>query len=215
MRREAPDPRFYSEIRDLNLEFLRLIRTARRGTCTLFGLDSSVVDQLVRLTVSQLESVAATPCLLAVVASGAEPATRRSVIAEPALDNELQWQEATRVFLASLLTYVWQTARRDPLLAGLCAGWPSEGSTQLREASFRDLHAFCDSRQHALRARFHVHPRFWPDLVSAARAGDAQRVHLARMSGIQLALNPRSSVVPNDSGQFSDGTLSRPGVGLR
>jgi hypothetical protein len=125
------------------------------------------------------------------------------MISEPSIESDTHWQEASRIFLASLLTYVWQIARRDPLLSGLCAGHSSDWSASLREASFRELRQICDSRQNELQARFHAHPRFWPDLVSAARAGDLQRVHLARMSGIQLALNTGDAAAASDHASHS------------
>lgn len=198
MRREAPDPRFYSEIHDLNLEFLRLVKDGRRGTRRVFGLDSAVADQIARLTAAQLEAAVATPCLLAVIARIRQPGPLGTMISEPPLEAEAQWQEASRVFLASLMTYVWQTARRDPLLASLCAGRANDCGAPVREAGFRELRMLCDSRNYALRARFHEHPRFWQDLVSAARGGDPHRVHLARMSGIQLALLTGAVSAGND-----------------
>lgn len=215
MRREAPDQRFYSEIRDLNLEFLRLVRDGRRGTRPVFGLDSGVADQLGRLMAAQLEAAAATPCLLAGVARVRQPGPLATKISEPPLETEVQWQEASRVFLASLMTYVWQTARRDPLLAGLCAGPANDWAAPLREAGFRELRELCDSRHYGLTARFHGHPRFWQDLVSAARGGDPQRVHLARMSGIQLALVAGPVGAATNLPSLPEKSLSRRGETLR
>lgn len=188
MRREAPDPRFYAEIGDLNLGFLRLVAQGRRGSSPVLGLDSGVVEQLVRLTASQLEAVAATPCLLAGIAPYERTTVPASGVAEPRHDSDDGWLEATRLFAAGLITYVWQTVRRDSLLGGLCVGRAPGWTENIATLSFRELSRYAGSADHHLEARFLRHERFWPDLIRAVREGNVQRLRLTQLTGIQLAL---------------------------
>lgn len=185
MQREAPDRHFYAEMRDLNLEFLMLVmRCRQRPGEPVFGLDAAVVDHLRRLGPAQLESMATTPCLLAGLRATPPPGLVRA--AEPRLGEESPPAADGCVFAAGLLTYVCQMVRRDPLRAALCAGpapgWPAAG---LR---LRDIHACARQARLHLEARFCRHPRFWPDLVCAAREGEPRRLELARLAAIQLAV---------------------------
>lgn len=188
MRREPPDPGFYAEIRDLNLECLRLVIEGRRGVRPVLGLDSAIVEQISRLTSTQLEAVAGTPCLLAALSAVRPAGTVPDGIAEPLHESDARWLDATRVFTAGLITYVWQTARRDPLLAGLCVGPVTRNSADPATLSFRDVRRVTRGASHHLEARFYRHARFWPDLIRACRDGNAERVRLAQLTGIQLAL---------------------------
>ena len=183
MQREAPDTHFYAEIRDFNLEFLGLV-TAAKGRChgAVFGLDPGIVDALGRLDPAQLGDVAATPCLLA---GFAPRPSRPGRIAEPPPALDAEWAEQARLFAAGLLAYASQMSR-DPLRAALCASagiatiGPAPGARDLRGHAHRAL-------QH-LEARFSRHARFWPDLVRATRDGHAERLQLARLAAIQLAM---------------------------
>ena len=76
--------------------------------------------------------------------------------------------EAARLFAASLLTWLWHTARQDRLLAALCIGPGRLGVEQLASAGFRDLQRAAAGAVDCLEARFCRHPRLWPDLVRAA-----------------------------------------------
>jgi hypothetical protein len=136
MQREPPDTHFYAEIRDLNLEFLGLLAAGRR-CChgPVFGLDTAVVDQISRLNPPQLEAMAVTPCLLAGF-SASRPA-RAARIAEPPPAGDPEWSAHARLFAAGLLTYALQMARRDSLMAALCAG--SAAGSLAGDTGFRDI----------------------------------------------------------------------------
>lgn len=186
MEREAPDKHFYAEMRDLNLEFLVLLTQCRHRPpgAPLFGLDAAVLESLSRLGALQLEAMAATPCLLA--GFRAAPPRGLARVAEPRQGEEADCCPDARVFAASLLTYAWQMARRDPLRAALCAGAPcNEPASGLR---LRDIPGYASRALLHLEARFCRHARFWPDLVRAARDGPSQRMELARLTAIQLAV---------------------------
>ena len=185
MRREAPDTRFYIDIKDLNVEFLSLVAAAReRCHGPVFGLDSAVVEHIGRLSPAQLEAMAETPCLLAGFAA-ARAQRFASRVAEPAPAHDAEWIERARLFAAALLTYAWQTARRDALRAALCVG---PAATALAgDTSFRQIRGYADRALSHLEARFRRSGRFWPDLVRAGREGHPERLQLARLTAIQLA----------------------------
>lgn len=181
---EPPDLQFYAEVRDLNLEFLELIMEARQAWGeSVFGLDATMVEQIGGLRAAQLEAIAATPCLLAGFASR-RPARSLALVAEPRPGADHAWNERARMFAAALWTYVWQMARRDSLRSALCAGTPR--AAQIGTMSFRDMRSSGEQALQYLEARF-CRGRLWPDLVQAARDGDAERLRLVRLSTIQLA----------------------------
>lgn len=187
MRCEAPDLRFYGELQDLNREFLHLIIEGRQGSRPVLGLAPEVAGRLCQFEAPQLDAVAATPCLLATLAaSAAEPFT--TGVRDGSEFGEARWVEATRVYAASLGTYVWQTAPRGALLAALC-GAPPVAAGQPVPAAAGTVRAFARVENRRLEARFHRHPRFWPDLVAAAAAGNAERMRLAQLTAVQLSLH--------------------------
>lgn len=185
MRREAPDTRFFSEIKDLNMEFLSLVAAARdRCHGPVFGLDGAVVEHIGRLAPAQLEAMAETPCLLAGFAAARAPRVD-SRVAEPAPVSDAQWTGRARLFAAGLLTYAWQVARRDSLRAALCVG--PAAAALAGDTSFREIRGYADRALLHLEARFRGSHRFWPDLVRAGRDGHPERLQLARLTAIQLA----------------------------
>jgi hypothetical protein len=186
MRCEAPDPRFYGELRDLNLEFLRLVLEGPPAPAPVFGLPGMVATTLRGLSPAQLETVAATPCLLAALPPGAVPA-REAVLRDSHEPPDSPWEHATRLFVVGVLTYLWHTARQGPLHRALCAGFPLPAT---EGAGFRELRELARLASRHLEARFRSHPRFWPDLAAAARAGAPGPLRLAQLTAVQLALAP-------------------------
>ena len=188
---KRPDTQFRREIREFNREFLDLVcNDPRSGTA--FGLPPAIRERLVLLTPAQLETIADTPCLLvgflvlppAVPPAGVAEASVPGVEPAPHL-------VATRVYAAALLTWLWHTARQDPLLAALCIG-PGRGRVeQLASAGFRDLQRGVAFAAECLEARFCRHPRIWPDLVRAVSRADAQVLMATHLSALQLTLVSR------------------------
>lgn len=185
MRREPPDSKFFTEIKDFNLEFLSLIASSDTPPeISVFGLDSGISAQVARFGPTQLDVMGDVPCLLA----GFSTHKPRSVlrVAEPRpAEPDRAWLEHARLFAAELLTYVWQTTRRDRLRAALCIG--ADAQVLVRAATVRDIRSYADRAMQHLEARFLRHARFWPDLVRAARDGGADKVQLARLTAIQAA----------------------------
>lgn len=198
MRREAPDTRFFFEIKDFNMEFLTLLAAAPdHGPQGLFGLDGAIVSQVARMTPGQLETMADVPCLLA--GFGTRRSREPAGVAEPSPAMQAAaWAGHARLFAAELLTYTWQMARRDPLRAALCLG--ADALPLVDKASVRDIHVYANRALQHLQARFLGHWRFWPDLVCATREGRTERIQLARLTAIQAAtLEARRRPLAKDS----------------
>lgn len=192
-----PDTQFRREIRDFNREFLELICTDARPA-TAFGLPQTVRQRLRLLAPPQLEAIAETPCLLAAFAVLPPRQLARGVAESPGAGPGLPvtplpsaQAEAAALFAASLLTWLWHTARQDRLLAALCIGPGRLGVEQLASAGFSDLQRAAAGAVNCLEARFCRHPRLWPDLVRAATHADADVLTATRLSVVQLTLISR------------------------
>jgi len=189
-----PDTQFRREIRDFNQEFLQLVCGDERPG-TAFGLAQHIRLRLKGLAPSQLEAIAETPCLLAAFAV-LPPRQLPGGVADapawpPATALPAPQAEAARLFAASLLTWLWHTARQDRLLAALCVGPGRVGVEQLAGAGFHDLQRAAAGAVDCLEARFCRHPRLWPDLVRAASRADVQVLTATRLSVVQLTLISR------------------------
>jgi hypothetical protein len=187
MRPEPPDSRFYAEITDLNLEFLRLVADSRRHRAeAVFGLEPTIADLIARLTSAQLLAIAETRCLLAGLRQPLRLFAATGVAEARGELSDRRWLEAAQVFAAGLITYAWQVARRDPLRATLCLG---ALAPEFRELGFRDAQRYSAAAPGHLEARFHAHSRLWTDLVTAAYRGGEDRLRLARLGVVQVALS--------------------------
>ena len=84
MAYQQREKRVSEDIRQLNLEFLRLLgQPAACPSPPRCGLDGVILTRLARLSREELETLAAAPCLLATVPL-ARCAPERSLAAEPA-----------------------------------------------------------------------------------------------------------------------------------
>lgn len=111
----------------------------------------------------------------------------------PAPDPQPQERLAAelRLYAVALLTWLWQTARRDRLLAILCTGPDGVELAQLGDLGFNEIQRAGASAGSLLGARFSRHPRLWPDLLRAARSGDRDLIVATQLSVIQLTLVER------------------------
>jgi hypothetical protein len=118
------------------------------------------------------------------------------------------WQAALRVFATGLLTYVWQLSRRDRLAAALCVG-PGQGlRRELAEISFRDIQARAGLAAQAIEARHATNPRWWTDLIRAARSSDHDLRERCRLDLIVLGLGEPGS--ERLTSLLRSSTVSRP-----
>ncbi len=165
-----------------------------------------VARQLARLAPDELDFIAGTPVLLAGfeaphgpggtvrIAEAAPPADPYRIDGEPGelrscdRDGEPRpadaWSRAARLFAASLLTWLWKMDDCDHLLTALCIG-PGERPPALSVPVIESLAGRATER---LRVRFGDHPRFWPDLIRAARSPDAELRDLSRLAAVPLVL---------------------------
>jgi hypothetical protein len=190
MASKWPDLQARREIQEFNREFLELLcADGRPGVA--FGLDPSVRQRLRLLGPSQLDAVAATPCLLAAFSVLPPRAAAHGIADAPATGAPGVGADAARLFAASLLAWLWHTARRDRLLAALCVGPGRLAVDHFSGAAFRDLQRTAATASDCLEARFCRHPRLWPDLVRAASLPDGPVLVATRLSVIQLTLISR------------------------
>lgn len=187
MRPEAPDSRFFAEIAELNRAFLRLV--AEGWQCRIgrvFGLDAAIAGQIARLSESQCRAIAETPCLLVTFRRPLRPNLAVRVAESRADASDPRWSDAVRVFTAGLVTYAWQAVRSDALRAALCLGTLAP---EFRELTFTETQSYPHAGFVSLEARFHAHPRLWPDLLDAAHHQGEDALRMVRLGVVQLALS--------------------------
>lgn len=208
MQCKSLDSRIYAELTSLNAGLLRILvsREAADRTAPL-GLAPAILGQLRELLPAELDFIAGTPVLLAGF-EAPEPAGRVDRIADVErplesygiaavgltpggpcdgpLENQRSdpWSRMTRLFAAALLTWLWQVDRRDQLITALCIG-PGDRLPPLSVPLIESLAGLATQR---LRVRFGAHPRFWPDMVRAARSRDAELRALSRLAVLPLVL---------------------------
>jgi hypothetical protein len=199
MRCKSLDTVVRSELRSLNSGLLRLLIWPgyAEGARSL-GLAPEIIAQLRALTADDLEFIAGTPALLAgfemsatVNAAGqvAEPGSRRHLRSLDAMSCDTfepidPWSQAAHLFTATLLTWLWKTDSRDQLVMALCMG-PDHPLPRLGVSRIEALAAHARQR---LRVRFGNKPRFWPDLIRAARSRDTDLRELSRLAVLPLML---------------------------
>ena len=190
MTAKWPETRLGTELYGFNREFLELLRDGAREP-HVFGLDAPLRQRLANLNPAQLDSIARTPCLLASF-SVLPPARCPRGVAEPSRHSPAPipaaLAEAARLFAASLLAWLWHTAREDRLLAVLCIGPGLQDLDGLAGAAFGDLQRAAVTATEYLEARFCRHPRLWPDLLRAASSSDTQLMAATHLSAVQLTL---------------------------
>jgi hypothetical protein len=186
MRCKTPDIRFYSDLSGLNAGFLSLV--ADPGLLwhgPVLGLNAAIVSAIRGLTKTENDFIATTPCPLVGIET-LPPPNRVADLPPDAEPDDVRWLDSARLFSAELVIYLWQMARRDRLTAALCFGPDSREADRMADMSFGEIQE-C-AAVYRLRARFADHPRFWPDLVRAARVTDPDLQSLTRLTIIPLAL---------------------------
>jgi hypothetical protein len=190
MQRKWPDTQVRREIHEFNREFLALIcEDCSPGAA--YGLTAAIRHRLRLLVPTQLQAMAETPCLLAAFPLFPPRLAPRGVADAPLPAAHSARADAVRLFAASLLVWLWHTARQDRLLAALCVGPGRLDVELLSSAGFRDLQRAAAGAAECLEARFCRHPRLWPDLVRAACIADSQVLIATRLSIVQLTLISR------------------------
>ena len=188
MQCKPPDMRFYGELKELNIQFLSLIVDyGKHWQEPVLGLDAGSAAALCRLSASELDFIATAPGLLA----GFTQLPLQPSVCEARVDLDQpdeDWLSSARHYCIGMMTYLWQLARRDQLVAALCVGPVSKRISHFAELSFGDIQGCADRAIAQLSARFGDHPTFWPDLIRAARSQDAELRDLSRLAIIPLTL---------------------------
>jgi hypothetical protein len=166
-----------------------------------------VLGRLHRLPEARVELMARTPVLLASFALPPPfpPAHRLAHRVDEARGPGAAMPSAdapgpVRAYAVGLVTWLWQTARAEPVVAALAMGPGLDGVDQLAEAGFRDIRRSAELAPHLLEARFCRHPRLWPDLVRAAASADDELLGVTRLSFVQLSLVGRRRATPRTDG---------------
>ncbi|MBT8441011.1 MAG: hypothetical protein KJO76_01400 [Gammaproteobacteria bacterium] len=203
MQCKSPDTRIYGELTSLNAGLLRiLVWQDGPDAPGAPRLAPTIAIQLRQLTRDELAFIAGTPALLAGFVPPAEanradgvadsdvpgnhyvPSAQSAITAgAPRLPGD-SWLRLTRVFTAALLTWLWKSDQHDELFRALCLGY----GEKLPPFSVRLIESLATDAAPRLCVRFAGHPRFWPDLVVAARSEDPQLRALSRLSVIPLVL---------------------------
>jgi len=188
MQCKPPDMRFYGELKELNTEFLHLIVDhGKPWQEPLLGLDAGSASALRQLSDSELDFIATAPGMLAGF-TVLPPPQRVSESRADLHQSDERWLASARMFCIGMMTYLWQLARRDQLVAALCVGPAGGRVSRLAELSFGEIQGCADRAMAQLNARFGEHPTFWPDLIRAARSDDAEYKSLSRLAIIPLTL---------------------------
>jgi hypothetical protein len=195
-----------AEIANINREFLRLLASpAVAENHSLLGLDGGVLGALRSLSPAQLDRIAAAPQLLAEFSplpgarqTGASDAPtprqlaqERGAVADVggSAYQDSQWEQQVQGFAQRLLVCLWQSARHSKRITALNAGLTPESLAFLAAQSFTVVSRHCAEAGFCLRARFALHPRFWPDLIRSVRIGNSEQQAASRLSLLPLSIS--------------------------
>lgn len=202
MQYKQPDIQFFSELTDLNMDFLNLIAAhPSRDSRPVLGLGSPIVDSLRRLDGDQMRSIACAPRLLACFSS-LPPEQLPGSVEEPtpgASPQESAWKDTASVFSAGLMTYLWQLSKQDHCTASLCIGPTPPRIREFARVRFREIRHQANHCVRYLLAYQCDQPNIWYDMIQSARGNDLESQYLSRLKLIPLGLagaRPASQAVP-------------------
>lgn len=204
MSRIAPESRLLSTadlcITDINREFLRLlIHPVLRSPLPVLGLDPAIRARLRRLSDTALDSLAATPILLAEFhpfpGTGQQPP---AVLSDQVADQDIDrgWLAERRAFADRLLTCLWQAASKGPFALPLGIGLERDAGLHFGGLSFTQIRRLRGEAADCLRTRLGTHPSCWPDLIRGVTQGDEAKLVAARLSLIPLTVGSRHPGLP-------------------
>lgn len=194
MQCKSPDTRIYDELTSLNAGLLRLMVWQESADAPAPPrLAPAISSQLRALTADELEFIARTPALLAsfgapAIGAGTDRIADATNAAASYASGD-RWSHLTRLFTATLLTWLWKTDQCDQLVRMLCVGNPRS----MPHVTVPMIESLAGDAAPRLCIRFARHPRFWPDLISAAQSGDPQLRALSRLAVIPLVLAEQGS----------------------
>jgi hypothetical protein len=90
------------------------------------------------------------------------------------------------LFCELALLHAWHVATCSPLAARMVYAMPEATAHRLAAAPLWQVRRIASDHTDLLAPRWPTNPAFWPDLVSFAASGDAQRLRTAQLLGHQL-----------------------------
>lgn len=191
MSQKRPDSPIRAEITDINREFLHLLTHPHlNGAADHLGLDQGTLECLRGLSSEELDAIAAAPVLLMEFspsqAGAADPRQLEQKVADEAYGTV--WQRELTGYANRLLTFIWQTARRDQGIGSLHLGLEPNQAQQLAQLSFARISRNGATAASYLRARLCWHPSFWSDLIRAVRSGNPEQQLASLLAVIQLSV---------------------------
>jgi hypothetical protein len=191
MQEKYPDMRMQQAITDLNQQFIRLLTDAPIASDeSLLGMPGPFRASLARLEPKQLSHLGNLPCLLAEhlpppsdgeVAWIAEQQPGYVAVAD-------EWLSSLCMFTAEMLTFIWHSKQRDPVFTAIATGLEPAEAQLWDQVSFTNIERRARQPLQTLRVRFARHPRFWPDLISAARRGTDDIQQVAQLASLPLSV---------------------------
>jgi hypothetical protein len=190
-------PSLLSRVQRLNLEYLQLLLDVQTpGPCAHADcLSQGILQSLRKLSPAALQSVAAAPYALytlgfedqefwlAKLSASASDAGTMQVADDAAMGCRVLRHAA---FGEAVIFFAWHLAVASPLAARVMCGLPAAVAESLQTASFGKLQSVMRTCPWVLMPRWSGNPRFWPDLVKFAAAGDSQAVRHIQLLGNQL-----------------------------
>jgi len=194
----APDA-ITAEIAEINYEFLHLlIHPDAHDARPLLGLGSGVLTALELLEPEELRRIAGVPLLLAEFSPFPGFAEVRDDARLGLLPSrqESPWFAELNQFANRLLTCIWQTSRRDPMMTSLLMGVSRATACQLAAFGFSSISQYSVQAGNLLQVRMGRHPRFWADLVRLVRTGSDYQQAVSRLALIPLSVTENSGRAP-------------------
>jgi hypothetical protein len=213
MNRIGLSQRALNDLMSLNLVFLGLIRARAAGrgpAASPFGLPRPLPAAIARLGNAELVSVAGCPfalCSFGLHEFDDWAGLLAQQVSEPAAADG--WPGAAgrgRQFAAVALAMIRDLAVTEPHAASLFFGMPPALAELFAATDLAALPRFASEAEGSLKARLADHPRFWPELVAAARSASVDRQRAIRDLGLQLTLQRALGV---NGGKPRGGTLCR------
>jgi hypothetical protein len=197
-------PSLLSRIQRLNLEYLQLLlEPPLPGTCVHDESLSQVLLRSLRgLSPQALQAIAAAPYALYTLGFEDQElwldmlgtAAMDGVAGESARESRCVADDGATgchvprhaAFAQSVIFFAWHIAVINPLAARVTCGLPEAVCSSLQAASFGRLQALMRTRPWLLMPRWSGNPRFWPDLIKFATAGDPRAILHTQLLGHQL-----------------------------
>lgn len=200
MADESEERKRLEEIFEINRRFVDLVAQHDRNEAGgRYGLPEELCGEIRALTDSQRDLVASVPLLLVTVTRGAVEKAETVRDSEQGKHPGFHSNEAAeQVFGAALMTWLTQDAQQKHTLSSLWLGAAGSEGEPVRDLNFGDIQGLAPHSGSILKARFADRPKVWIDLLEAARSGDPERQHLAR-----LAVLPHSYPVRGKTGPGS------------